>query len=112
MRTLDEIVEGVKDGQEATPEELKYALLVYCFLMNMASQSLLRMGQEPNLTIFQKMRCDENHRRYHLALNADPQVYLGTNVPGNPGYEAFRKMGRNLLDAALAGRLPTQKRSE
>jgi hypothetical protein len=50
---------------------------------------------------------------YHDALNKSPKEYLGwNNDPENPDYQKFHAMGSKLVDKALRGELPNQKKQQ
>lgn len=104
MRNLSDIVEDCKLNKEVDYQELKYALLVYVSLMNMASMSIREMT--PDKPLILAMKKDLIHKMYHTALNKSPKEYLGwNNDPENPEYQKFHQIGNKLVDKALKGEL-------
>ena len=100
MRSLYDIIEAAKDGDQPAPSETYHAMLVLVALLNMATQDIRRMQESK--PPFDRIWSAENHRRYHEALSVDPVTYLGNNVPGNPEYDRFRKAGLALFEKAMA----------
>lgn len=112
MRNLSDIVEDCKLNKVVDPEELKYALLVYVSMMNIASSTIRNMNPtaSPGYLVLQQ---EHIHNVYHTALNRSPKEYLGwNNDPENPEYQKFHAMGNRLLDKALKGELSNQKGHE
>jgi hypothetical protein len=100
VRTLYEIIQAAKDGDKPTHDECYHAMLVLAGLVNLAThdaRKIAPIGREP----MRQMIADETHRRYSAALGADPVVYLGRHVPGNPEHDRFRAVGKKLVDAAI-----------
>lgn len=99
MRPLVEIIESLKDGEKPTYDELYFSLLVVNNLSTMDITTIREIQANKNqlrFTMFPPY--DECHNRWHRALNADPQVYLGpNNTPGNPEHDRFRRMAKNIL---------------
>jgi len=112
MRELNEIIEDCKLNKEADNTELKYAVITLTSLMNMAS-STLRSLYKDDMNLFVKMKFDNIHNAYHTALNKSPKDWLGwNNDPENPEYQRFHAMGSRLVEKALKGELPNQKKQE
>ncbi len=105
MRNLSDIVEDCKLNKEVDYQELKYALLVYVSLMNMASMTIRNIKPDTRELIL-NMKKDNIHKMYHTALNKSPKEYLGwNNDPENPEYQKFHQIGNKLVDKALKGEL-------
>ncbi len=112
MRNLADIIEDVKTNGKPDYEELRYSVLVLTSMMNMASMTI--RGLKPDTKeVFLNMKKDNIHRMYHTALNKSPKEYLGWNDdPENPEYQRFHAIGSKLVDKALKGELPNQKKQE
>lgn len=112
MRVLSEIIEACKLNEEVSKEELAYAVLSLTYVNNMSSSLLLKLHSE-EVDSRKKERIASNHENVAKALNSDPKVWLGwNNDPKNPQYQRFHAMGRKLVDKALKGELPNQKKDE
>lgn len=112
MRTLDEIIESVKLNEKPTYDELRYSLLVMVYVANDLSRWYreLLMGTMKPIMMELKRR-DES--LYSKALRKPPKDFLGRdNDPANPDYQKFHAWGMKLLDAAINGKLPNQKKPE
>lgn len=115
MRNLIDIVEEVKDNGRPDYEELRYAVLVYSFMLGMDHRNLIEeLSKEKETPKFVRdMRLKNSHDMYRTALNKSPKEYLGwNNDPENPEYQRFHKIGNKLVDMALKGELPNQKRQK
>jgi hypothetical protein len=110
MNDLSVIIENCKLNKEVGNDELKYAVIALTSLMNM-SMSTLRNFYKNDMKIFEKMRLENIHNAYSKALNKSPKDWLGwDNDPANPEYQKFHAWGSKLVDKALKGELPNQKK--
>lgn len=113
MRTLAEIIEDCKTNGRPDYEELRYSLLVMTCVLNMVNSELTRLyveGKMPN-ELVRKLKIDGICSMYGNALKKPPKEYLGwNNDPENPEYQRFHAMGSKLVDKALKGELPNQKK--
>ena len=98
MKSLSDIIDSAKGGQKPTHEECYYSMLVLVGLMNMTWSTLEHVEKEQTSTMFRLLFLDEWFKRYRWALRADPVKYLGDNVPGNPEYDEFHKLGLKLIE--------------
>ena len=98
MKTLGDIIESAKGGQKPTHDECYYSMLVLVGLMNMTWSTLENVENPKTTSIFRQLFLDEWFKRYRGALQADPVKYLGVNVPGNPEYDEFHKLGLKLIE--------------
>jgi hypothetical protein len=113
MRILADIVEDCKCNKRPDYEELRYALLVYSFMLNMDHRNLIEcLTSEKETPLFiKKLKAENSQKMYHDALNKSPKEYLGwNNDPENPEYQRFHAMGTKLVEKALRGELPNQKK--
>jgi len=107
MRILADIVEDCKCNKRPDYEELRYALLVYSFMLNMDHRVLRECltSEKEMAPIIKKMRAENSFNMYHTALNKSPKEYLGwNNDPENPEYQKFHEMGSKLVDKIIAKR--------
>ena len=113
MRTLAEIIEDCKTNGRPDYEELRYSLLVMTGVLNMVNSELTRLyveGKMPN-ELVRKLKLDGICSMYSNALKKPPKEYLGWSYdPENPEYQRFHAMGSKLVDKALKGELPNQKK--
>jgi len=106
MRTLLEIIEAVKDNEEVTLDELKYALLAIDALWHFDKNDLSRLRSKiiegkPVLSIVCKDARDRAFHRVKAALEKNPKEWLGwKNDPKNPEYQEFRKFAFALAKKA------------
>lgn len=105
MRTLGEIIESAKDGFEPTKDELLYALLAMSALHHFDHRHIMETVTHPNWVSddwSRQMWADESFNRFKLALNTDPQTWLGWgNDPKNPDYQKMRRAASKLLDKVM-----------
>jgi hypothetical protein len=85
-------------------------------VLNLVNSELIKLyveGKMPNEFI-RKMKLESGLcTMYGKALNKSPKEYLGwNNDPENPEYQKFHAMGSKLVDKALRGELPNQKKRE
>lgn len=112
MRNLSEIIEDCKLNKRPSTDELRYAVIALTSLTNMASGTL-REFYKDDTNPLDKMRIENIHKAYSTALNKSPKEWLGwNNDPENPEYQRFHAMGSKLVDKALRGELPNQKKQE
>ena len=79
-------------------------------LMNMATSTLRKLYKE-DMNALEKMRLENIRNAYSTALNKSPKEWLGwNNDPENPEYQKFHAWGKKLVDEALKGELPNQKK--
>jgi hypothetical protein len=114
MRTLYEIIEATKKNEKPEYDELRYSLLVLTGILNLVNSELTTLyveGKMPNEFI-RKLKLDGICSMYGNALKKSPKEYLGwNNDPENPDYQCFHAMGSKLVEKALKGELPNQKKA-
>lgn len=106
MRSLFEIVEDVKDNKKPDYEELRYALLVYSFMLSMDHRHLREelLKEERSAQFIREMKAQNSFDMFKGALNKSPKDYIGWgDDPENPEYQKFRVMGGKLLDRIIGG---------
>lgn len=110
MRNLSEIIEDCKLNKKPSVDELRYSVIALTSLMNMANSKLLQFYKD-DAKPFNKMMIENVHNAYRTALNKSPKEWLGwNNDPENPDYQRFHTLGSKLVDKALKGELPNQKK--
>ncbi|WHH59140.1 hypothetical protein [Petroclostridium sp. X23] len=115
MRTLSEIIEITKTNGKPDYEELRYSVLVLTALLNMDHRKLREtlLAEKPRQEFIRKLEAENSFNMYKTALNKSPKDYLGwNNDPENPEYQRFHAIGSKLVDKALKGELPNQKRQD
>lgn len=113
MRNLYDIIEDCKTNGRPDYEELRYALLVYNFLFNMDHKNLRDelLKEERPAKFIRELKAQNSFDMAKKALNKSPKEYLGwNNDPENPEYQRFHAIGCKLVDKALKGELPNQKK--
>jgi hypothetical protein len=113
MRNLADIIEDCKTNKRPDYDELRYSVLVLTFILNSdhraLREELLREKETPKF--LREMKAQNSFEMYHTALNKSPKEYLGwNNDPENPEYQRFHTIGTKLVDKALRGELPNQKK--
>ena len=110
MRNLSKIIEDCKLNKSVDSEELKYATIALTSLMNFSMSTIMRI-YDKSQNQFDKMRAENVHDAYSKALNKSPKDWLGwDNDPENPAYQKFHALGNRLVEKALNGELPNQKK--
>jgi hypothetical protein len=114
MRTLYDIIEATKKNEKPEYDELRYSLLALTGILNLVNSELTTLyveGKMPNEFI-RKLKLDGICSMYGKALRKPPKEYLGwNNDPENPDYQRFHEIGLKLVDKALKGELPNQKKA-
>lgn len=113
MKNLYDIIEECKLNGRPEYDELRYALLAVSCILNLVNGELTELyykGKMPNEFV-RKLKLDGICSMYRNALKKPPKEYLGwNNDPENPEYQKFHKMGSKLVEKALKGELPNQKK--
>lgn len=110
MRNLIEIIEDCKLNKKPSIDELRYSVIALTSLMNMATSTLRKLYKE-DMNALEKMCLENIYNAYSTALNKSPKEWLGwNNDPENPEYQKFHAWGKKLVDKALKGELPNQKK--
>lgn len=111
MKNLSEIIEMCKLNQKPEYEELFYAVLSLTSVANMLSMNFRNIEPDTKEFIL-NMKKDNMHTLYRNALNKSPKEFMGwNNDPENPEYQKFHAIGNNIVEKALNGELPNQKKS-
>ena len=104
MKTLNEIIDIVKDGGKPEYDELRYALLAMCALHYFDSSTLMNLWQREKEGKYKpglfglEWEANESFTRAKLALNKSPKDYLGSQYdPDTEEYQRFHKIAKGLL---------------
>ena len=98
MRNLIEIINAAKCGEEATSNELRYAVCALESLSTFDSMALRRIAEKPS-ELYAKMQHEESFNRWKRALAKSPKDWLGwDNDPLNPAFVERRKAAIQFAD--------------
>jgi hypothetical protein len=100
MRTLFEIIEAAKNNEATTPDECRYAMMAIDALSTFTTRDLRNIGFEIReaKVMGAKRLAEEDHKRWHRALNKAPDEWLGhENDPNNPDYQKRRRISLGLM---------------
>jgi len=90
MKDLGDIIEACRTNEDATEEELRYAVLAQSALMTFDRgdlQKLVEKEGKPSLFFTPTKMFEERHSRMHRALNKSPKEWLGWDYDfKNPDY--------------------------
>jgi len=98
MRSLNDIIEAVKDGEKPDYDELRYALLVLDFIGTMTQSMVLGLYGKDNLNGFDKLKIDNNYKMRQKAFSTDPKHYIGSFDPDLPGYQEDRARSQRIFN--------------
>ena len=104
MRTLLEIIESIKDGEEPTREELYYSVLALEALSSFDHMDFRRLLKKPDSRFFTiEWLNNEVFNRSKNAYRKSPKDWVGwDNDPHNPDYQGMRVMHKRLFDKIIA----------
>lgn len=107
MRSTLEIIIAVQESQPVTEEELRLALLALSGINHFVQHDLddlIEAIEEGKAVPLLKMKAEFSkgtRERLFQGIKKDPREWLGPgNIPGNPEYEARRKMGKAIFKQA------------
>lgn len=100
IRTLGEIVDAVRDGQEATIDEMRYSICALDALLTFDSMALQKIaGDGKQAHLLASLAWPESFRRAKTAYETPPKNWVGwDNDPDNPEFLKRRAMSKRLLD--------------
>lgn len=109
MRSLDEIINAVRDGQRPEYDELRYAVCAMEALGVFHQQALLKLataeveGRKPVLVYSAQFQWEEHVRRDGVARSKSPKEWVGwNNDPDNPEFLERRKASQRIYDKLQA----------
>lgn len=113
MQKLSEIIEKCKLDKPVDNEDLQYAVIVLTTIANMGAAAVNHLYSKDNMSFADKLRSENFHKAYGGALNKTPKEWLGwNNDPKNPEYQKFHAWGSKLVEKAIKGELPNQKKEK
>ena len=116
MKTLNEIVTAVRDGERPDYEELRYAICALDALGVFNRNALMRLAEaeqaqkKPFLTTSAQWQWEEHWRREKAAGEKPPKDYIGwNNDPENPEFLRRRATAKRLMQSVCT---PPDKSNE
>lgn len=108
MRSLDEIVEDVRNGGAPDYQELRYAVCAMSALEVFDSMALRKLaeaereGRKPMLVYSAVWQYDESFNRRKRAGSKPPKEYIGwNNDPDNPEFLKRRQTVKRIFDRVM-----------
>ena len=109
MRTLNEIVTAVRDGERPDYDELRYAICAMDALGVFNRNALMKLAEaekaqkKPFLTTSAEWQWQEHYRREKAAGEKSPKEYIGwNNDPENPEFLRRRETAKRLMQSISA----------
>lgn len=103
MRSTLEIIIAVKDCEDVTEQELKYALLAMSAMNHFAEEDLraltdaVQVGNPQVIKLRTGFASDGQSRRLDLSMKMPVDEYLGPgNIPGTPEYNQRMEFSKSL----------------
>ena len=108
MKTLNEIVTAVRDGERPDYDDLRYALCAMDALSTFDRGAFMRLaqaereGKKPFLVTSAVWQWEEHFRRQKTAGAKPPKEYVGwNNDPDNLEFLKRRKASKRLMDSMI-----------
>ncbi|MDU2063758.1 MAG: hypothetical protein E6713_02870 [Sporomusaceae bacterium] len=104
IRTLYEIIESTKDGNQPNYAECYWAMLAFNTLLNMDHRRLreVLLSEKPIPEFVRKLQADNSFNAYKGALNKSPKEWLGPqHDPASHEFQRIRKISNGLFEKAL-----------
>ena len=108
MRTLDEIIQSVRDGEKPDYDELRYAVCAMEHLRIFDRRAIMtlakaeRENKKPFLVTSAEWQWKEHFNRHDRAGEKSPKEYIGwNNDPDNPEFLKRREASKNLVNAII-----------
>jgi hypothetical protein len=109
-RTLDEIIDAVRDGERPEYDDLRYAICALSALSVFDRQAFMKLaeaereGKKPFLTTSAQWQWEEHFGRRKRAGEKAPKEYVGwNNDPDNPEFLARRKVAIKIMAKVIEG---------
>ena len=103
MKTLDEIIESVRNGDRPEYEDLRYAICAMSALETFDRLAIMKLaeaereGKKPVLTYSAQWQWEEHFNRRKKAGAKPPKEYVGwNNDPENPEFLKRRKVAKKI----------------
>ena len=99
MKTLFEIIECVKNDEPVDERELRSTIVVLDAMSTMDHLAFRDVDRSKNNHMAKNVYTDRLFRRWKIALNSQPENYLGPEgVPWSSAYQESRKRSLKLLE--------------
>lgn len=103
MKTLDEIIDAVRDGERPDYDDLRYAICALSALEVFDNTALMRLceaerdGKKPFLVTSAQWQFEEHFNRRKRAGCKPPKEYVGwNNDPDNPEFLKRRELAKKV----------------
>lgn len=109
MRTLGEIIEAIKSGQDPTQAELYWSVLAMDALSTFDAGDIRKMAElemegKKGPLFTAEYVYKTSFDRWHRALNKDPKSWVGPNHdPKTTGYQKQREISRRIAKKIADG---------
>lgn len=108
MKTLNEIVNSVRDGARPDYEDLRYAICALEALRVFDGQAFMKLaeaereGKKPFMVTSAQWQWEEHFNRHKRASEKPPKEYVGwNNDPDNPAFQARRGLSKKIMGKAI-----------
>ena len=115
MKTLNEIVTAVRDGERPDYDDLRYAICAMDALTTFDRMAFMRLaeaereGKKPFMVTSAQWQWEEHFNRQKRAGEKAPKEYVGwNNDPDNPAFLARRKQAKKIM-AGIAKPTPPER---
>lgn len=109
MRSYLDIIIDLKDGKKVEYEEARLGMLMADAMLYFTESDVKKLLDD-NVKHFIKELLKKNPESRIKSRKLSPEEYLGSHHPDNPEQKRFMEIGNKLLDKALKGELPNQKK--
>ena len=104
MKTLNEIVDAVRNGERPDYDDLRYAICALHALSVFDRHAFMKLAEaeskakKPFLTTSAKWQWEEHFNRHKRAGAQVPKEYVGwSNDPDNPEFQSRRQMANKIM---------------
>ena len=103
MKTLGEILAGIKDGEDISYDDLYYSVLALEALSTFDSMGIRRLTEETSKFSTPERLMEESWNRWKIALGKNPKDWVGwSNDPHNDDYQKTHKFHKKLAEKVLS----------
>ncbi len=108
MKTLEQIISAVRDGERPDYDDLRYAICAMDALHTFDRNAFMklaeaeRLNKKPYVTYSAIYQFEESFNRHKNALGKPPKEYVGwNNDPDNPEFLSRRKQAVNMVSKLM-----------
>lgn len=108
MKTLNEIVNAVRDGERPDYEDLRYAICAMEALSTFDRMAFMKLadaeksGKKPFMTSSAQWQFEESFSRHKRAGEKPPKEWVGwNNDPDNPEFLKRRAMASKIMNTVM-----------